>query len=67
MTAEGDGEVMGGAESGAGLAAGLVGGEKLLDLDGGAVVDVGFGHHPTRSNLSDFVNHGVGRTLTTER
>ena len=55
---------MGGAESGAGLAAGLVGGEELLDLDGGAAVDVGFGHHPTKSNLEDFVNHGVGHTPT---
>ena len=55
---------MGGAEGGAGLAAGLVGGEELLDLDSSAAVKVGFGHHPTKSDLRDDVNHGGGRSLT---
>ncbi len=46
------------------LAAGLVGGQELLDLDGGAAVNAGLGHHPTKSDLRDDVNHGVGRSLT---
>jgi len=55
---------MGGAEGGAGLASGLVGGEELLDCNGSAAVNTGFGHHPTKSDLHDGVNHGVGRPLT---
>jgi len=55
---------MGGAEGGAGLAAGLVGGEELLDFNGSAAGNVGFGHHPTKSDLNDRVNHGVSRSLT---
>ena len=35
---------MGGAEGGAGLAAGLVGSEKLPDLNGGAAGNAGLGH-----------------------
>ncbi len=56
------GELVGGAEGGAGLAAGLVGGEELLDLGGGAAVNAGFGHHPTKSDLNCNGNHGVGRS-----
>jgi len=55
---------MGGAEGGAGLAAGLVSGEELLDFNGSAAGKRGFGHHPTKSDLNDRVNHGVGRSLT---
>ncbi len=57
-----EGEVMGGAEGGAGSAAGLVGGKELLNLDGGAAGKVGLGHHPTKSDLRDDVNHGVSRS-----
>ena len=42
----GEGELVGGAEGGAGLAAGLVGGEELLDLDGSAAVNAGFRASP---------------------
>ena len=62
-----DGEVMGGAEVSAGLAAGLVSGQELLDFKGSAAVNRGFGHHPTKSDLRDGVNHGVGRSLTVVR
>ena len=58
--------MVGGAEGGAGLAAGLVGGEELLDLDGGAAESAGFGHEPTTSNLRGGVKPGVGRSLTLE-
>ena len=62
----GDRELMGGAEGGAGFAAGLVSGEELLDFNGSAAVNTVFGHHPNKSDLQGRVNHGVGRSLTTD-
>ena len=59
-----DGELMGGAEGGAGLAAGLVGGDELLGFKGSAAGKRGFGHHPTKSDLNYRLNHGVSRSLT---
>jgi len=56
-----------GAEGGAGLAAGLVGGEELLDCNGSAAVNTGFGHRPTKSDLHDGVNLRVGRSLAVDR
>ncbi len=59
-----DREAMRGAEFGAGLATGLEGGEELLNLVGGAAVNPGFGHEPTKSNLRGGVKPGVRRPLT---